>query len=92
MGLLRPSIFICFLPEIASEKLTSIEGVVSKLSARLQHAAFNNSSDEIFIIFAELNKETEDDFELYSNETSSNSVSGLRKILGFTELTLNVSF
>ena len=40
----------------------------------------------------ELNKETEDDFELHSNETSSNSVSGLRKILGFTELTLNVSF
>ena len=62
-----------------------------KTFTRLQHAAFNNSSEETYNV-AELNKETEDDFELYSNETASNSVSGLRKILGFSELTLNVSF
>ena len=60
LGLLKPNILICFLPDIASEKFTSIEGVVSKLSARLQQAAFNNSSELIFKILAELSNETEE--------------------------------
>src|SRR3970040_2705807 len=42
-GLVSPSILICFVPVKASEKLTSIDGFVSKLSARLQHAALSNS-------------------------------------------------
>ena len=91
-GLLKPNILICFLPEIASEKLTSIEGVVSKLSARLQHAAFSNSSDDIFKIFAELNKETDDDLVLYLIETASNSASAFNIILAFDDPTLTVSF
>ena len=80
-GLLKPNILICFLPEIPSEKFTSIEGVVSKLSERLQQAAFNSSSDDIFKILAELNKETEDDLELYLMETASNSASAFNIIL-----------
>ena len=72
LGLLKPSILICFLPEIASERLTSIEGVVSKLSAKLQHAAFNNSSDDILITLEELG-DTDEDFLLCSIGTSSNS-------------------
>src|SRR5690606_3049455 len=43
-GLVSPSILICLVPVTASEKLTSMDGLVSKLSERLQHAAFNNSS------------------------------------------------
>src|SRR5690606_7540150 len=43
-GLVSPNIFICFVPVTASAKLTSMDGLVSKLSERLQHAAFNNSS------------------------------------------------
>jgi C4-type Zn-finger protein len=42
---------ICFVPVNASEKLTSIEGLVSKLSERLQQAAFNNSSLLTYIVF-----------------------------------------
>ena len=42
-GLVKPNIFICFVPVKASEKLTSIVGLVSKLSAKLQQAAFSNS-------------------------------------------------
>ena len=63
-GLLNPNILICLVPEIASEKLTSIEGVVSKLSDKLQHAAFNNSSELKVVIFFEFKKETLDDFLL----------------------------
>ena len=91
-GLLKPNILICFLPEIPSEKLTSIDGVVSKLSARLQHAAFNNSSEDIFKTFAELNRETEDDLVLYLMETASNSASAFNIILVSNDLTLTVSF
>ncbi|GIS27823.1 MAG: hypothetical protein CM15mP129_00200 [Chloroflexota bacterium] len=59
-GLLKPNILICFLPDIASEKFTSMEGVVSKLSARLQQAALRSSLEDIFKIFAELNSETDE--------------------------------
>ena len=45
-----PIIWICFVPVAASVNVASIEGFVSKLSARLQHAAFLNSSWSI--IFA----------------------------------------
>jgi hypothetical protein len=51
LGLLKPNILICLDPEIASEKLTSIEGVVSKLSAKLQQAAINNSSEVNVVMF-----------------------------------------
>ena len=61
--------------------MTSIDGVVSKLSERLQHAAFNSSSDDIFKTFAELNRETEDDLVLYLMETASNSASAFNIIL-----------
>ena len=60
-GLLNPNILICLVPEIASEKFTSIEGVVSKLSDRLQQAAFNNSSELKVVIFCEFKNETFDD-------------------------------
>ena len=40
-----------YLSEIASEKFTSIEGFVSKLSERLQQAALSNSSLLTFRIF-----------------------------------------
>ena len=63
-GLLNPNILICLVPEIASEKLTSIEGVVSKLSDKLQHAAFNNSSELKVVMFFKFKKETLDDFLL----------------------------
>src|SRR5690606_14571032 len=43
-GLVSPSILICLVPVTASAKLTSIDGLVSKLSERLQQAAFSNSS------------------------------------------------
>ena len=92
LGLLKPSILICFLPEIASEKLTSIEGVVSKLSAKLQHAAFNNSSDDILITLEELKSDTDEDLLLYSIDTSSNSESFLRIILEKELPTSSVSF
>ena len=72
--------------------MTSIDGVVSKLSARLQHAAFNNSSEDIFKTFAELNRETEDDLVLYLMETASNSESAFNIILAFDDATLTVSF
>ena len=72
--------------------MTSIEGVVSKLSERLQHAAFNNSSEDIFKTFAELNRETEDDLVLYLMETASNSESAFNIILAFDDATLTVSF
>ena len=91
-GLLKPNILICFLPEIPSEKLTSIDGVVSKLSERLQHAAFNSSSEDIFKTFAELNKETEDDLVLYLMETASNSESAFNIILVSDDSALIVSF
>ena len=65
--------------------MTSIDGVVSKLSERLQHAAFNSSSDDIFKIFAELNRETEDDLVLYLMETAFNSVSAFNIILAFDD-------
>ena len=42
-GLVNPSILICLVPVKASEKLTSIDGLVSKLSAKLQQAALSNS-------------------------------------------------
>src|SRR5690606_19913082 len=42
-GLVSPNILICFDPVIASEKFTSMDGLVSKDSAKLQQAAFNNS-------------------------------------------------
>jgi hypothetical protein len=42
-GLVNPSILICLLPVTASEKFTSIDGFVSKLSDKLQQAAFCNS-------------------------------------------------
>ena len=48
-GLLNPNILICLVPEMASEKFTSIEGVVSKLSDKLQQAAFSNSSEWCFV-------------------------------------------
>ena len=43
-GLFKPIISICLVPVKASEKLKSIDGFVSKLSAKLQQAAFSNSS------------------------------------------------
>ena len=43
-GLVSPNICICLVPVSASEKLTSIAGLVSKLSDRLQQAALSNSS------------------------------------------------
>ena len=63
-GLLNPNILICLVPEMASEKFTSIEGVVSKLSDKLQQAAFNNSSELKVVMFCELKNETLDDFLL----------------------------
>ena len=50
-GEVSPNILICLVPEIASEKLTSIDGLVSKLSERLQQAAFSSSSLLIIVIF-----------------------------------------
>ena len=43
-GLDKPNIFICRVPVTASEKLTSIDGLVSKLSLKLQQAAFRSSA------------------------------------------------
>ena len=37
---------------VVIEKLTSIDGFVSKLSAKLQQAAFNNSLLESKVVFA----------------------------------------
>src|SRR5690606_3977752 len=58
-GLVSPSILICLVPEIASAKFTSMDGFVSKLSARLQQAAFNNSALLTFITFWDCKKERE---------------------------------
>src|SRR5690606_5214843 len=52
-GLFNPNIRICLFPETASEKFTSIDGLVSKASDRLQQAALSNSELEILIILAE---------------------------------------
>jgi hypothetical protein len=38
----------------ASEKLTSMDGLVSKLSARLQHAALSNSLEVTVVVFVVL--------------------------------------
>ena len=43
----KPSIFNCLVPVTALEKETSTVALVSKLSERLQHAAFNNSFELI---------------------------------------------
>ena len=91
-GLAKPNMLICFLPEIASEKFTSIEGVVSKLSARLQQAAFNNSSELIFNTFAELSKETDEDFSLNLIVIASKLVSGFNITFEYLFLVLSVSF
>ena len=72
-GLDSPSIFICLVPVKASEKLISIEGFVSKLSDKLQHAAFNNSSLLILVIFWALKYDLWRDFLLSVTSISSSS-------------------
>ena len=67
---------ICFVPVSASVKLTSIAGLVSKLSERLQQAAFKSSFELIFKILAELIVETDDVFLLVFIVISSKLLSG----------------
>ena len=76
LGLAKPNMLIWFLLETASESFTSIEGVVSKLSARLQQAAFKSSFELIFKILAELIVETDDVFLLVFIVISSKLLSG----------------
>ena len=71
-GLVKPNILICRVPVIASAKFTSMEGLVSKLSERLQQAAFNNSELLTLIILVADKKDLVDAFFLVLISTSSN--------------------
>src|SRR6478672_1624523 len=70
-GLVNPSILICLVPVRASEKLTSIEGLVSKLSARLQQAALSNSLLVTTVVLAVMESDFFIPFLLPSTFTSS---------------------
>src|SRR5690606_13208891 len=70
-GLVKPSILICRVPEIASAKFTSMEGFVSKLSAKLQQAAFKSSALLTFNTFVASMNEREVAFCLAVTVTSS---------------------
>src|SRR5690554_5407132 len=78
-GLVSPNILICFVPVIASEKFTSMDGLVSKLSAKLQQAAFNNSALLTLITFCDCKKDRELAFWRSEIVTSSRSEVGRRE-------------
>ena len=71
-GLVKPNILICRVPVTASAKFTSMEGLVSKLSERLQQAAFNNSELLTLITLVADKKDLVDAFFLVLISTSSN--------------------
>ena len=83
-GLLKPKYF-CFCRKYRLKNLHQLRGCFKTLK-RLQHATFNNSSEDIFKTFAELNIETEDDLVLYLMK--SNSESAFNIILAFDDATL----
>ena len=79
-GLVSPNILICRFPDTASEKLTSMDGLVSKLSERLQQAALSNSLDDIVCTLAALKPERDKLRLTFSISTASKAKSNSKEI------------
>ena len=83
---------ICFVPLIASAKLTSIDGLVSKLSGRLQQAALSNASEYTKMVFVGVNYDCLEAFSFTEISISSRLLSAINWcLINLLEVILNVS-